>query len=311
MKLFWISLLLIFGLHQSSKTAPSAQGTAPYVVVLGTVQDGGSPHIGCQRECCAGLFKNPDPTRMVVSLGIVDPGSNRSWLIEATPDLPAQLSALEQATGADLPVGIFITHAHIGHYTGLMYLGREAKGARQMPVYAMPRLQKFLEGNGPWNQLVKLENIAVQPMSDRKTIRLSENLSITPFLVPHRDEYSETIGFKVEGPSKTLVFIPDINKWEVWEQSITAEISKCDYALLDGTFYSGEEIGYRNISEIPHPFITESMQLFSGLPPAEREKVHFIHLNHTNPLLDTATIAYKSVIKQGYRVAQFGQQLQL
>ena len=275
--------------------------------VLGTVQDGGSPHIGCQRECCKLLFQNPDNTRKVVSLGLVDHETQETYLFEATPDLPFQLRLLSDIAGksSDSPDGIFLTHAHIGHYTGLMYLGREAFGAKDVPVFAMPDMTSFLKTNGPWNQLIELDNIAMKPLQNRDSVGLSRKLTVIPFLVPHRDEYSETVGFKIIGPNKSVLFIPDINKWNVWRTSIVEEIKNVDLAFLDATFYSGKELNYRDISEIPHPFVIESMELFKNLPKREKEKIHFIHFNHTNPLLDVDSEAYQEVIEGGYKVATF------
>ena len=52
--------------------------------VLGTVQDAGSPHIDCQKECCSDLFEHSDVNRKVVSLGVVDHDNGKSFLFEAT-----------------------------------------------------------------------------------------------------------------------------------------------------------------------------------------------------------------------------------
>ena len=261
------------------------QSPDPFLIVLGTMQDAGAPHVACQKSCCADLFKNPDPDLMVVSLGLVDPASKTTWLFEATPDLPRQVKMLNDSAGFDhgeTPNGIFITHAHIGHYTGLMYLGRESMNADAVPVFAMPRMKSFLENNGPWDQLVKLGNISLISQTHERPNVLAAQLRVTPFLVPHRDEYSETVGYRIEGPNKTALFIPDIDKWEKWDRDIVEEIKAVDYAFIDGTFYDGEEIGHRDISEIPHPFMIESMELFKDLPEIEKGKVYFIHFNHTN-----------------------------
>ncbi|WP_431122823.1 MBL fold metallo-hydrolase [Flagellimonas flava] len=283
------------------------------LIVLGTVQDGGSPHIGCKRDCCADLFKNLDPERKVVSLGIVDHENQKTYLFEATPDMSTQLKALKSYAGleAETPDGIFLTHAHIGHYTGLMYLGREALGAHQVPVYAMPKMKAFLENNGPWSQLVALGNMDLIEMSDKRVVELTPNLTVTPFTVPHRDEFSETVGFKIFGPTKSVLFIPDIDKWHKWEESIAEEIRKVDFAFLDASFFDGKEINNRDIAEIPHPFVIESMELFASLPTSEKEKIHFTHLNHTNPLLDKTSDASQSVRDSGYKVAQFHQKVGL
>nr|WP_299342013.1 MBL fold metallo-hydrolase [Allomuricauda sp.] len=283
------------------------------LLVLGTVQDGGSPHIGCKKECCANLFQNPDPKRKVTCLGVIDHKNKKTYLFEASPDIASQLKELKNRAGAteETPNGIFVTHAHIGHYTGLMYLGREALGGKKVPVFAMPKMEKFLSENGPWNQLIHLENIVIKPLFNEKKLRLSEDLSIIPFTVPHRDEYSETVGFKIIGPKKSVLFIPDIDKWSKWDKNIKEELAKVDLAFLDATFFSGDEINTRNISEIPHPFVIESMQLFEDLSEEEKEKIQFIHLNHTNPLLDMDSNQYSEVVQKGFNVAFFGEAFDL
>jgi pyrroloquinoline quinone biosynthesis protein B len=129
--------------------------------------------------------------------------------------------------------------------------------------------------------------------------------------VPHRDEFSETVGYRISGPNHSALFIPDINKWELWERSISDEIDNVDYALLDATFFDGDELPGRDMSEIPHPFVVESMALFDPLPAAERSKIWFIHMNHSNPLLDSNSNAYRRVIEAGYNVAHEGLQLPL
>lgn len=311
-------LCLAFGVQSCTEKAAEQSETtllsSPYIVVLGTIQDAGSPHIGCAKDCCKDLFKNPDPARKVVSLGLIDPKSGRSFLFEATPDMPEQMSHLNQMAGREnnlMPDGIFLSHGHIGHYSGLMYLGREAKGANAVPVYAMPRMVNFLSTNGPWSQLVSLNNIALQPIKADSAIALSDEIQVTALLVPHRDEFTETVGFLISGPNKTLLFIPDIDKWQKWESDIKQLISEVDYALIDATFYSGEEINNRDISEIPHPFIIESMALFADMDSVDKAKVHFIHLNHTNPALDTLSEAAKKIKEAGFNLARFGQILPL
>ena len=280
------------------------------LIVLGNVQDGGSPHIGCKKDCCKNLFEHPDKNRMVVSLGLIDPINKKSYLFEATPDLPMQMKNLKKFcsfSDKEVPDGIFLTHAHIGHYSGLMYLGKEAMNADSVPVFAMPRMKEFLESNGPWSQLVEKKNISIKQLSIvRLPITLDTNLSVTALKVPHRDEFSETIGFIIRGPKKSALFIPDIDKWEKWVLKIEEVIEQVDYAFIDGTFYNGNELKTRNIAEIPHPFAIESMEKFKNLPLKEKNKIYFIHFNHTNKLLDEKSEETKTVLKNGFRVARLG-----
>ena len=256
---------------------------SPYVVVLGIAQDGGSPHAGCEKRCCKELWTNGDKEK-VSCVGIVDPRSGKSWMIDATPDFPEQYRILTKEHDSEL-AGIFLTHAHMGHYTGLLHLGREVMGAKDVPVFAMPGMKEYLESNGPWNQLVQLNNIEIQPMKNDKEIKLANGLIIEPFLVPHRDEYSETVGYKIMGLKQSVLFIPDIDKWEKWDQEIFEVIQHIDIALLDGTFYSQDELPNRDMGEIPHPFIVESMEALYYLNSSNRNKVHFIHFNHSNPAI--------------------------
>jgi len=310
-----LAVLLLFGLNACSSSSNKPVTTSSnkpdeknsvVLHVLGTLQDGGAPHAGCKKQCCSKLFTQPNPRFKVVSLGLVEAARGKSWLFEATPDMASQLAQLQNLnpSGGGVPDGIFLTHAHIGHYSGLMYLGREAMNARQIPVYAMPRMKVFLENNGPWSQLVKLENVKLVSLNENEEVLLEPHLKVIPFCVPHRDEFSETVGYKISGPNKSVLFIPDIDKWQKWHRSIVDEIRKVDYALLDATFFSGEEIGHRNIAEIPHPFVIESMQLFEHLPATEKRKIRFIHFNHTNPLLRNSD-ELQLLRNKGFNVAQF------
>ncbi|MCB9339747.1 MAG: MBL fold metallo-hydrolase [Lewinellaceae bacterium] len=310
-KRFLTTTVLVFLL--SAVAAISQKGAVPFVIVLGTAQDAGYPQAGCEKDCCRPAWAQPALRRLVSSIAIVDPESGDAWMVDATPDFPEQLHRLEHILPGK-PVrlkGIFLTHAHIGHYTGLMHLGREVMGAKALPVYAMPRMRSFLENNGPWSQLVALENIEIRNLSADSTISLNERLSITPVQVPHRDEFSETVGFKIDGPEKSLLFIPDIDKWERWGRDIRTVLKTVDFALLDGTFYQNGEIPGRDMGEIPHPFISESMALFADLPPAEKAKVHFIHFNHTNPVLLENSGARGSVEGAGFGICGEGANFKL
>lgn len=284
------------------------------LVVLGTIQDAGSPQIGCTKDCCKDLFINPDNNRRVVSLGLIDPANNKKFMFEATPDFVQQARALKEYASfnsSEMPDGIFLTHAHIGHYTGLMYLGKEAMNADSISVYTMPRMRSFLEQNGPWSQLVKNKNIALQELNDQQEIQLTPDLKVIPFTVPHRDEFSETVGFTIIGPNKKALFIPDIDKWEKWDTNIIDAIAKVDYAFVDATFYDGAEINNRDMSTIPHPFIIETMNRFKDLQASEKQKIYFIHFNHTNPVINKTTKQYRQVIENGFHIAEINALIKL
>jgi pyrroloquinoline quinone biosynthesis protein B len=247
------------------------------------------------------------------SLGLIDPVSGQRWLVECTPSFPRQARRFDTAHPklAGRIDGILLTHAHIGHYAGLLHLGREVMGADGVPVHVMPRMEKFLRTQGPWSQLVQLKNIALRPMRDGRAFALNKRLRVTPFLVPHRDEFSETVGFRIEGPRQKILWLPDIDKWERWKTPLEKALAGVDVAYLDATFYTDGELGGRDMSKIPHPFIAETMRRLKTQPAAVRAKVRFIHLNHTNPAHNPRSAAAKVIRAAGFRVAEQGERVDL
>ena len=322
MKIFLTAFIIVILLtaescHPKQPAALSTNNTIlpdRFLVVLGIAQDAGYPQIGCEKECCSEYWKGNEEKKYITCLALVDRKTNQYWLFEATPDITQQLYTLQPYLSGQpdySPDGIFITHAHIGHYSGLMQLGREAMGAKAIPVWAMPRLDSFLQNNGPWSQLVSLKNIQLQRLKADSTVSLNSSLKVTPVQVPHRDEFSETVGFLIESDKKKILFIPDIDKWEKWNRDIIAEIGKVDIALLDGTFYKNGELPGRDMREVPHPFVEESIQRFSSLPSTEKSKIVFIHFNHTNPLLKKESAEKKNVKQDGFDVAAEGMLIEL
>jgi len=279
--------------------------------VLGVAQDAGAPQLGNPRDPA---WTDSKLVRSATSLGLLDYRTGTRYLFEATPDIRVQLQRLDEHSpraGPGLGLdGIFLTHAHIGHYAGLMFLGHESASTAGILVFVMPRMRDFLAKNGPWDQLVRFNNIVLNPMEARKTVVIGEGLTVTPYLVPHRDEYSETVAFVISGPTQSALFLPDIDNWDRWrtEHGIVIEdmIHSVDVAFIDATFHDDHELPGRDMSRVPHPRIVESMQRFANLDAADRRKVRFIHMNHTNAARFDDSPAYREIEARGYRVAREG-----
>lgn len=293
-------------------TFAKAKSDSTYLYILGVAQDAGYPQAGCYQPHCMPGWENKTLQRGATSIALIDPVAKSKLLFEATPNLPQQLYNLEQEAPSSKYTfgGVFLTHAHIGHYAGLMFFGHEAMGSNNIPVYAMPKMAEYLAKNGPWSQLVDYGNISLRGLQHNQALDVN-GITITPFLVPHRDEFSETVGYLIEGPSKTAVFIPDINKWSVWDTDIAELITQVDYALLDATFFDDGELPGRDMSKVPHPLVTETMQRLGALSTEQRNKVWFIHMNHTNPLLDADSQASKRVRAAGFNITSEGIRLEL
>ncbi len=292
-------------------TAPKAS-CAIELIVLGTSQDAGTPQIGNPQDPA---WQDGSERGLAASLALVDHRTSARYLFEATPDMREQVQMLDEMApaenGAPLGLsGIFLTHAHIGHYAGLMFLGQESAGTAGVKVFAMPRMREFLAGNGPWGQLVNYGNIALQPLEDRQSADLGGGIKVTPYRAPHRDEFSETVGFRIDTPGKSLFFLPDLDSWERWESDygLTPEamLGEVDLMYADASFYDDDELPGRDMSTIPHPRILATMERLAGLPAATKAKFRFIHFNHTNPVRYADSQQSKAVADAGFSVARRG-----
>ena len=277
--------------------------------ILGTSQDGGYPQIGCKNSCCKIAWDNPSLRRLPASIAIIDKDKKRYWLIDITPEIKSQIKMLESFDCS--LAGIFLTHAHIGHYMGLVNLGLEVMNVKNIPVFAMPRMREFLVNNTLLNQLVDNNNIDIKSLSDSKEIFIDSNFRITPFRVPHRNELSETVGFRIKGKSKTTIYIPDIDSWDNFEQNLINFINKDDFIFIDGTFFIKDEIQSRDISRIPHPEIVDTMNRLSSLEKNLKGKIYFTHLNHTNDACRIDSKAYQLILNNGFNVLNESQEFKL
>jgi pyrroloquinoline quinone biosynthesis protein B len=281
------AVAIAFGASPQSPAIAQASGWE--LVVLGIAQDAGIPQLGCEQALCRSIREGKRRPERVASLGLINTSLNKAYLFDATPDFRSQVHSL---TGGRAPDGIFLTHGHIGHYTGLMYLGRESIDASRVPVYGTERMTAFLRSNGPWSLLVSRNNIDPRVLRADEAVVLEGGLRVTAFTVPHRDEFTDTVGYLIEGPRRKVVYIPDIDQWQRWDRPIRDVVSGVNLAFLDGTFASADEIPGRSVADIPHPLIPATRELLKGV----RAEVWFIHLNHTNGQIDA-----KDVVKDGAR----------
>lgn len=300
--------------------APAAPDAVqpPYVLVLGTAQDGGLPHAGCVCPHCTAARTEPARARAVASLAIVPPPPAEPWLIDVTPDVREQLDRLP-GLGADTPGrvdrdpldGVLLTHAHLGHYTGLGFFGFEAMNVDGLTVRATPSMSAYLAGNAPWSQLVERGNLRLAPLEPGRPLELPGGVRVTAMRVPHRDELSDTVAYRVEGPARTVFYVPDTDGWDGWDPPLDRCLEGVDVALLDGTFYSPDELPGRAASSIGHPLVRDTMDRLQPLVDAGSIDVRFTHLNHSNPALDPGGPERAEIERRGYAVLADGARIPL
>lgn len=277
------------------------------VKILGTAQDGGFPQMACYCDNCRAARENPKLARKVVSLGVLNHKSGKSFMIEATPDAARQVEMIQavdskfRKTQGNPIDGILLTHADIGHYAGLVQFRPEVTAVRDLPVFCTKNMAGFLSENEPWRFMVQRNIITLRPVEFEQSVLLDDEISVRAIKIPH-DKHSDMAGFFIRGPNKTLLFIPDIDQWEDRFLDIVAS---ADYALVDGTFYSE-----RRGSKI-HPLITESMAFFKDIATTKKTDITFIHFNHSSKLLSQDTSIRKAIEAKGFHVADDGDELWL
>ena len=275
------------------------------VTLLGTAQDGGRPQAGCQLDCCSAL--RLEDYRYPVSLGIVDQ-DGRGHLIEATRSLADQLKLWKHPSIHS----VALTHAHFGHVDGLGHFGKETLNAKGLALYLSSSMKTLVEATPQWNLMVKDGVFVPSPIGAGQHVRLGNECFLEAVEVPHRAELSDMHAFIVRGPNRSLLFLPDHDRWATTlafhgSSSIRSWLNsmEVDIALIDGTFWSADELSGRNQDEVPHPPVQETIQNL-GKRHEDDPEIHFIHLNHTNPLHEEGSTEYREVTSLGWSVAQQG-----
>ena len=306
--------LLVFALVVGACATSSGSVPSCELFVLGIAQDGGLPHFGCEKPCCVAA-RASGRALFPACLGVVDRRSDKLLLIEATPRVEEQVALLHRLAGVSgrnrRPVdAVVVTHAHIGHYLGLAFFGREVASTRELPVWCSPRFADFLSQHGPWRQLVELGQIKPREFEVGGTSSPWPGLAVTAIAVPHRDEFSDTMAYVVRGPERAVLFVPDVDAWEREPRLLERLLAGVDRAYLDGTFYDGSELPERNLAEIRHPLMQRTMDLLADVARERPGAIRFIHLNHTNPALHDPELR-RQIEARGFAIAAPGERISL
>jgi len=277
----------------SARLPPDPIGTR--AVFLGTAQDGGRPQFGAGRVA--------GPERTAASLCVLG-GDDAALLIDASPDLRTQYSRLaadpsygdgERQEPFD---GIVLTHAHMGHYAGLVHFGPEAHNASGVPCWVTPRMAHFLQDNAPWNLLIERGNLDLRSVEPGTPFPAGPGLEIRLVSVPHRDEFSDTVGVSI---GDDLLYVPDIDAWDEWPAA-EAEFARHATVVIDATFFDASELPGRDMAQIRHPLVVDTLRRFRHLVTDHR--IVLTHLNHTNPLSDPDSPESRQVEAAGFEIAR-------
>lgn len=268
------------------------------ILILGSAQDAGVPQIGCDCSNCLYARKNHKFIRFGPSIAILDNEKEYCYLIDASPDIKHQVEIIKRnvpkvKTQKTLPIsGVFLTHVHFGHVSGLWTLGKECIDTQEITVFCSEKMCEFLVNNHPFSHMIVRKNLILSEMKINHKYPI-EDFWITSFQVPHRNEYADTVGYVIER-NKKLLYLPDL---DYWRDDLIKLVESVDIALIDGSFYSKDELPGRD--DVPHPPIKETKEL---LDPTKTE-IHFTHFNHTNLILKREGKERKEILEKGFKIA--------
>lgn len=262
------------------------------IEVLGSVQDGGVPHLGCECDTCEEARANPEKRKYSTSLLLKEDGSEDSvrYLIDATPDIRFQVTA-------GYLDGVFVPHSELGHVTGLLYFGQEGIDSDDINVYCSEPVENFLMRNDPFRYLIDRENIETQEFTDGDEQEIQGG-KVESREIPHAHISRNTTSYMIEGEEKKLYYLSDINEFN---DDVIDSIKEADIAVIDGTFWSRDEID--RFDEVMHPPIKETMEETKKFDT----EIYFTHINHTNPVLNPESPERKELEENGFSVVEKGQ----
>jgi pyrroloquinoline quinone biosynthesis protein B len=275
------------------------------IKILGSGQDGGIPHTGCYCEICNIARKDPNYQRLGSSISILDDEKSICYIIDTSWDFKYQLDMLREdfiktrGTGR-IPInGILLTHAHLGHCSGLWHLGKESLGQKNVLVFCTSKMAQMLRENYPFKLLVQENNIEIKEIQPGGEFEL-EGFSCKSILVPHRNEVADTVGFIIK-TKKKVIYLPDIDHWT---DEVIDEIKSSDIAIIDGTFFTKDEVP--RFDDIPHPPNKDTIDILKDV----KTEIFFTHINHTNPI-NKEGLEKKEIEEKGFKIAYDGLEIEI
>jgi len=262
------------------------------VEILGTVQDGGVPHLGCNCDVCERAREDANKQKYSSSILIRENESNDSirYLVDVSPDIRYQIKG-------DYLDGVFLTQGHVGHLGGLLYFGTEGLNTNSLNVHCSENMNSFLMKNDPYRLMVDRGQIEIHEFKDKETVEIRGG-SIEPRVMDHSHVNTKSTSFMIKGDERKLYYLADIDEWT---EEAKNSVKESDIAIIDGTFWSKGEI--ERYEEVPHPTVQATMDEFEN----DDVEIWFTHLNHTNPALREESEERKEIEERGFGMVERGQ----
>ncbi|HAT33339.1 MAG TPA: pyrroloquinoline quinone biosynthesis protein PqqB [Janthinobacterium sp.] len=304
------------------------------IIVLGSAAGGGFPQWNCNCRNCAGVRSGAIVARARTQSSIAVSDNGRDWiLINASPDLLTQIRrapALQPARGRrDSGIcAVMLMDAQIDHVTGLLML----REGLPIPLYCTAAVWEELSTSLPlvavlshycglqWHPLgvgpAARRPLAVPGVDNIRFTALPLQSKAPPYS-PHREapQAGDNIGLLIENmeTGKTVFYAPGLG---AIEPHIEAAMRAADCVLVDGTFWSADEMIRQGFSskfaaDMGHlPQDGEGGMIAALNAVGPRRKV-LIHINNTNPILDEQSPQRAILAEHGIEVAFDGMEIDL
>ena len=302
------------------------------VKILGSAAGGGFPQWNCACSNCARLRANTfhGAPRTQAQLAIRE--SAKPWcLINASPDLRSQILSdpdlAPQSAPRHSPIAaVVLTGADVDQVIGLLHL----REFHPFQIYSTIAVETVLRGeNSLFNALQQ-----TQPQADWKSIAPEKpaslkssdgaalGLTVTASTIATKlPGYSErrpsagvsssdtVVGLQIESPSGAKLFCaPALPQLEgTW----IADWNQCDAILIDGTFWSDDELvrtrgGGKFARGMGHIPISGPGGTLERLAKITHPRKIYYHINNTNPILDEDSAEHRAVREAGWEIAYDG-----
>jgi pyrroloquinoline quinone biosynthesis protein B len=255
----------------------------------------------------------------------------RRWfLVNASPDVRIQIEACSpllpcessRGTGVD---SVLLTNADLDHTLGLFVL-REGE---RLCVHATPPVKKALTYS------VRLASVLAcycglewrEPPTELHPLHYADGspsgLHYAAFAVPgkpprYREETpntSDCVGYRFEDEASggRLVVIPDVASPD---ETVMAQLRECDALLLDGTFWSNDEmqqagVGTATAAQMGHWPVGGPGGSLAQLARLRLPRAIYVHINNTNPMLRDESPQRQAVTAAGAEVGWDGLELDI
>ena len=300
------------------------------VRLLGTSAGGGFPQWNCRCRNCQGVRSGALRARPRTQSCVAVSADDGNWfLLNASPDIRVQIESFapllpDKGTRGSNVQAVLLTNADLDHTLGLFVI----REGLPLCVYATASVRRALD-----------EGLRLSPVLDRYCgIEWREP---SPDLAPLRCRDGSPSGLLVScvpRPGKSpryledqagipstgyrlvdqrtggrLVFVPDL---AALAGEALGQARDCDALLLDGTFWSDDEMRRAGVGEttagkmghLPVGGPAGSLPIIRNLRTPRKV---YLHINNTNPMLIEDSPEHQEVVSAGVEIGYDGLELTL